>query len=44
VIVEHVRLVAVPHAHLDQVVATVAVRPQLGRRVDVAVVERRVLE
>ncbi len=44
VVVEHVVLVAAPDAHLDLVLAPVAVREQLGRRVEVALRERRVLE
>ena len=44
VVVEDVSLVAAPHAHLDLELATVAMRPELGRRVDVAVVVRRMLE
>src|SRR4029077_8411511 len=44
VVVEHVALVAVPDPDLDQELSAVAVRLQLGRRVDVAVVVGRVLE
>ena len=44
VVVELVGLVAVADPHLDPELAAVAVRVQLGRRVDVAVVVRRVLE
>ena len=43
VVVDHVGLVAAAHAHLDLELALVAVRVQLGRRMDVAVVVRRVL-
>ena len=44
VVVEDVGLVAVADAHLDLELAALAVRLQLGRRVDVAVVVGRVLE
>ena len=43
VVVDDVRLVAASHAHLDRVLAALAHRVQLGRRVDVAVVVRRAL-
>ena len=43
VVVDHVGLVAVADAHLDDELAALAVRAQLRRRVDVAVVVRRVL-
>ena len=44
VVVEDVVLVAAAHAHLELVLAALAVRAQLGRRVEVALGERRVLE
>ena len=44
VVVEDVVLVAAAHAHVDGVLAAVAVRLELGRRVEVALRERRVLE
>jgi hypothetical protein len=44
VVVEDVGLIAVAHPHLDPELAAVAVSVQLGRRMDVAVVEGRMLE
>src|SRR3954452_2693342 len=44
VVVDDVRLVAAAHAHLHRELALLAVRVQLGRRMDVAVVVRRALE
>src|SRR5438874_3421145 len=44
VVVEHVGLVAAAHAHLHRELSLVAVRVQLRRRMDVAVVVRRALE
>src|SRR6266702_2325203 len=43
VVVEDVGLVPVTHAHLDGELAPLAVRVQLRRRMDVAVVVRRML-
>jgi hypothetical protein len=43
VVVDDVVLVAVPDTHLDEELATLADRRQLGRGMDVAVVEGRVL-
>ena len=44
VVVEHVVLVAAAHAHLDQVLAALAVGRERRRRAEVALGERRVLE
>src|SRR3954470_15857358 len=43
-VVDPVRLVTAAHAHLHRELALLAVRVQLGRRMDVAVVVRRALE
>jgi hypothetical protein len=44
VVVDDVRLVAAAHADANVELAALAMRVQLGRRMDVAVVVRRVLE
>ncbi len=43
VVVDHVRLIAVADAHLDDELAPLTMRLQLGRGMDVPVVVRRVL-